>query len=185
MKSALLGITLALSAAPLACLAEDIQFEGHTVEIDTVKGPRVITKMTSTAYQTTGTARDIILRSQTCIAQHLSNSKAGDVTGGEVIEISQPENGFIAANNRVNYRQLILPMSVESKFVIEAKDGRFRVVQSNLQALTNGEGVNRDTKYSKIFQHKLTGWEKALLAALDAEKKVVDCINSSSNSDAW
>lgn len=150
----ILVLALGFSAAPV--MAEQVDFQGHTLEIDTTKGPRLITKMISPTYQAPGSARDIILRAQTCVAKHLSNNKVANIPGGPVIEVSQPENGFLVANSRVPYRSLVLvQMSVKSRFTIEAREGRFRITQTDLQYIV--DNPSEENRFLDLYQHALIG----------------------------
>ena len=204
MKAIAIYAVLAISSIPAQ--AEDINFNGHTLEINNDRGVPKIVKLTSPVYQVAGTAAQIIQKAQGCVAQHLSNDEVstsgssasgffgaiagqgqnvnGSIAGGSLIELADPANGQLIANSRTDYRFMLLSSSVKSRFVIEAKEGRFRITQSNLESLQKNTGSMRNDGYRPLIQRAGTGWDKALTATIEAEKKVIDCIANSAD-ESW
>lgn len=196
MKPSIVFIALALLSAPV--FADDIRFNDHTVEINNDRNVPRIVKMVSPTYQAAGSVAQIIQKAQGCVARNLTNDEVStsgssasgffgaiagqghnvnsSVAGGSVIELSDPENGLLTANSRADFKFMLISFSVRSRFVVEAKEGRYRITQSSLESLQTNTGSMRNSGYSQLIRRKGTGWDKALAAATEAEKKVVDCM---------
>ena len=206
MRATIIATILLLAAGQaVAQVAEDF-FNDHAMEINNDRNVLKIVKLTSPVYQTQGSAAEIIQKAQGCVAKHLTNDEVStsgssasgffgavagqgqnvnsSVSGGSLIELSDPANGQLIANSRADYKFMLLGFSVKSRFVIEAKEGRFRITQSNLEKLQKNTGNMRNDGYNRIIKSKGTGWDKALSAATDAEKKVVDCIMTT-ETESW
>lgn len=196
MKHAVLLVVMLLPFTD--SLAKDVAFKDHTVEVvEERKVPKIIS-LTSPVHQVDGSAAAIIQRAHGCVARLLVNDEvktsgssasgffgavagqgrnvSGSVAGGSVIELSDPESGLLVANSRVDYKFMLIAHSARSRFTIEARDGRFRIVQSNLESLQKNSGNMPNDDYSPMIQRRGTGWDKALEAMTEAEAKVVDCI---------
>ena len=206
MKTVFVAAAILLAAGQAAAQTVEENFNDHIIEIDNDRNVPKIVKMTSPVHQTQGSAAQIIQKAQGCVARHLSNDEvttsgssasgflgamAGQghnvnnaVAGGSLIELSDPANGQLIASSRADYRFMLLSSSVRSRFVIEAKEGRFRIIQSNLESLQKNTGNMRNDGYRTMIRRKGTGWDKALAATTDAEKKVTDCIMSTA-SESW
>ena len=206
MRTTLFVAAFLLAAGQAAADIIEENFNGHTLEISDEKNVPKIVKLTSPIYQTQGTAAQIIQKAQGCVAKHLSNDEVAtsgssasgffgamagqghnvnsSIAGGALIELADPANGQLIANSRADYRFMLLSNSVKSRIIIEAKDGRFRITQSNLESVQKNTGSMRNDGYDQLIRRKGTGWDKALAATIDAEKKVVDCIMSTAT-DNW
>jgi hypothetical protein len=91
-----------------------------------------LTEVTSEVYQATGTTREIATRAQTCISQHL----ASGMTGGQLIINAVMDGGIIVANSAIEYGSLPR-RKIRSRFTFEARDGRFRTQQANLESFND------------------------------------------------
>lgn len=87
-----------------------------------------LTSVTSEVYQTAGTPKEIATRASTCISQHL----AAGTTDSQLIISSDLDRGVIVARNALSYPDGLLQWRVRSTFTFEARDGRFRIEQTNL-----------------------------------------------------
>ena len=206
MRATIIATILFLAAGQAVAQVAEDSFNDHAMEINNDRNVLRIVKLTSPVYQTQGSAAEIVQKAQGCVAKHLTNDEVStsgssasgffgavagqghnvnsSVSGGSLIELSDPANGQLIANSRADYKFMLLGFSVKSRFVIEAKEGRFRITQSNLEKLQKNTGSMRNDGYNRIIKSKGTGWEKALSAATDAEKKVVDCITST-EAESW
>jgi hypothetical protein len=99
------GIVL-LTASPAA--AEDLLF------------------VTSEVYQTPGSQSEIARRGQQCIAKNLH------ATDAAVILSADMDAGVVVARNALEYGAFPR-WKIRSTFTLEAKEGRFRIVQTNLE----------------------------------------------------
>ena len=207
MRSIAIAAAILLFSGQVAAQATEETFNDHTLEIQNDRNVPKIVKLTSPVYQAQGsTAAEIIQKAQSCVAKHLSNDEVAtsgssasgffgamagqghnvnsSIAGGALIELSDPANGQLIANSRADYRFMLLANSVKSRFILEAKEGRFRITQTNLESVQKNTGNMRNDGYDMMIKRKGTGWDKALTATTDAEKKVVDCILSASN-ESW
>lgn len=196
----------AIAMASMAASAQEVDFNGHTLEIHNDRNvPRIVT-MTSPVHQLDGSPEQIIQKAQGCVARNVVNDEvatsgssasgffgalAGEghnvnssVAGGTLIEIVDPANGLLVANSRADYRFMMLGHSVRNRLTVEARDGRFRFVHSNIESLQKNTGNMRNDGYSQIIQRRGTGWDKALEAVIAVEDKVVACMTGDA-SEAW
>ena len=167
-KTATFVFSCGLLVAALACLpalAEDVAFEGRTLEVE--PGPddtRTIVRIVGTRYQVNASATQLIDKARTCLAGQGSISvEAGDAASDRLV-----------ANSRVNYRAGWGTRSARSRIDIEASDGYFRIVQSELGVADVGVAEAGDGDYGVLQQ---TGsWDDAVSAMITLEQGVIDCL---------
>lgn len=87
-----------------------------------------LSSITSEVFQTSGTSKEIAARANTCISQHLTTGTADD----PLIVSSDLDGGIIVARNSLEYGSLPR-WKIRSRFTFEAREGRFRIEQSNLE----------------------------------------------------
>lgn len=176
--------------------ASTVSVAGYSVEI-TEGGVHAVDTMTSQIYETPGLPADIIAKAQRCSARNMSNDTVatsggsgtfltgiagagrnvnGSVAGGELIELVDPANGLLVANSRVDYTNALIGFSAKSRVSIEAKEGRFRIVQTDIRYLQKGTGSMPNDGYGKLIKTWGTGWEKAVTALAAAGDKVAACM---------
>lgn len=197
---------IAVLIVSLAARADDVAFNEHTLEIHKDRDVPRIVGMTSQVYQLAGSPEELVRRAQACVARYVSNDEvstsgssaagffgsiAGQghnvnsaVAGGALIELTDPANGLLVANSRADYKFMLLAHSVRSKLSLEAKEGRFRFVHTNIESLQKNTGSMRNDGYSQIIQRRGTGWDKALEAVAAVETKIAGCM-AESNADDW
>lgn len=132
-----------------------------------------LTSVTSEVYQAAGTAREIATRANTCISQHL----APGTTDSQLIISSDLDNGVVVARNAISYPDGLMQWQVRSTFTFEARDGRFRIVQTNL------ERFNR--VWGPIGKWSGSGWRKAQDAFTGAATTVANCVMTGSRREEW
>src|SRR5690606_10435620 len=147
---------IAVVIASASAYAQDVPFNDHTLEIHNDRNVPKIMKMTSPVYQMEGSPEQIIQRAHGCVARHLTNDEVAtsgssaygyfgaiagqghnvnsSVAGGSLIELSDPASGLLIATSRVDYRAMLLSHSARSRFTVEAREDRFRIIQSNLES---------------------------------------------------
>ncbi|QIL21367.1 hypothetical protein [Thermomonas sp. HDW16] len=156
-------IAVALMGAPV--LAEDVQFEGHTLEVEPGQGDaRNIARILGTRYQINAAAVQIIDKARGCLGNQ----------SGVAIEAGEPNSGQLVANSQVNYRAGWSTHSVRSRIAVEASDGYFRIVQSDLGVADMGAADARDGDYRVLQQDG--DWEKAASTMIALEQGVIDCL---------
>lgn len=154
-------VLLSLSAMP--ALAEDVQYEGHTLQVDANLEDRPIQRMTGTLY-TIGAPKDWILgKAQTC---------AGDVPGLANVAVDA-EGGRLVADGRFAYRKGWSDHVVKSRFTLEASEGHFQVVQSDLGYAS--EDAVLSGNYQPILQED-GAWDNRIDVAIEREQAFIDCM---------
>lgn len=132
------------------------------------------TDVTSEVYPTTGTPHEIVARANTCISQHLAPGS----TDSQLIVSSDLDGGVLVARNAINYRDGLVQWQVRSTFTFEAREGRFRIIQTNL------ERFNR--VWGPIGKWSGSGWKKAEDAFSGSATAVAQCVlNGPAKRDMW
>ena len=152
----LAGMLVAMPA-----VAEDVAFQGHVVQVDASREARPILRVGGVKYSIPGSATQILGKAEQCVAR-----QPGAITGASV----DAEGGRLLADGRANYRQKG-QRSVRARMAVEAGDGNFRVVFSEL-ATSPADAVN----YAPLVQQDAAGWESALEAVIGVEQGLLDCM---------
>jgi len=132
-----------------------------------------LTSVTSEVYQTTGSPKEIATRASTCISQHL----APGTTDSQLIVSSDLENGVVVARNALSYPDGLLQWRVRSTFTFEARGGRFRIEQTNLERFNN--------RWDGIGKWAGSGWKKAEAAFKASADTVAQCVVSGPKRSDW
>lgn len=163
MKSGFLVIAGALAAGTAS--AEEIQFDGHVLEIGASGEARPIVRIAGTRYRLGGSTAQIVGKAEACVA-------AG--AGLELVS-ADAASGVVSARGAADYRQLWSVRSIRANLQVEASDGYFRIVQTDLvQAPDRGADAAADA-YAPVSQGA-GDWEGAVAAAIDLETRLVDCL---------
>lgn len=125
-----------------------------------------MTEVTSEVYQTTGTPREIATRATTCMSQHL----APGTTDSQLIISSDLDGGVIVARSAVDYGSFPR-WQVRSRFTLEAREGRFRISQTNLERFNDMAGG-----WGPIGKWSGSGWKKAESAFMLSAAQVAECV---------
>lgn len=152
----LAGMLVALPA-----IAEDVAFQGHTLDVDAARGARPILGMRGVKYSIPGSSMQIIGKAQQCAAR-----QAGAITVGAV----DAAGGSLVADSRAEYRQKGR-RAVKARMTFEANEGSFRVVFTDLA--TSPADAASDTP---LVQQDGAGWENALEAVVGVEQVLLDCM---------
>lgn len=132
-----------------------------------------LTVITSEVYQTPGTPREIATRAQTCISQNL----APGTTDSQLIINADLDGGTIVARNAISYPDGLMQWQIRSTFTLEARDGRFRIEQTNLERFND--------RWGPIGKWFGSGWKKAEAAFAGPAKAVADCIIAGPKKGDW
>ena len=103
-----------------------------------------MTSVTSEVYQVNGTPREIASRAMTCISQHL----APGTVDAQLVISSDLDDGIIVARSALEYGSLPR-WKVRSRFTFEARDGRFRIEQTNLERFNDQFNVGSQWKMAE------------------------------------
>jgi hypothetical protein len=158
MKTSFLVVSL-LAAVPTAALATEY-----------------LTQVTSEVYQAAGTPREIATRASTCMSQHLSPG----TTDSQLIISSDLDGGVIVARSALRYRDGLMNWEVRSRFTLEARDGRFRIDQTNLERFNDMAGG-----WGPIGKWTGSGWRRAEQAFVSSAATVAQCVTQGPAREDW
>jgi hypothetical protein len=131
--------------------------------------------VTSAVFQTSGSSREIARRANGCIAAHLAPPKKD----APLIVSSDLEDGTIVARNAVGYGGGISGGKARSRFTFEARDGRFRIEQTELERSDQLGG------WSKIGKGWGSDWKKAEEAFSASASTVALCVVQKPTHSDW
>ena len=134
-----------------------------------------LTEVTSEVFQAEGTASAIASRGRICISQNL----ASGVAGGELIISADPNSGIVVANSALGYGSLPR-WRIRSRFTFEARDGRFRIQQTNLERFNEMGGG-----WGPIGKWTGSQWKGAETAFVLSAAKVAACVKAAAKADEW
>ncbi len=157
----------ALLMVSSAAMAEETAFQGHAIEAEGVADARQVLRVRGTRYAIPGTPAQIVGKAQLCLAR--KDSRAGIVS-------VDPAGGRLAAVSRVEYRDEPSLRLVKGRLTVEAGDGGFSVVLSNLGILQGNPGEAVDEVFSPLLLRADSRWEPALAALIGVEQALVDCM---------
>ena len=152
----LAGMLVAMPA-----VAEDVVFQGHTVQVDAGREARPILRMSGTRYSIAWSTSQIVGRAEQCAA-----SQPDAIT----VESADVDTGQLVASARVEYRKKGR-RSARARMTVEAGEGNFRVVFTEL-ASTPVDAIS----YAPLIQQDGAGWESALEAIIGIEQPLLDCM---------
>ncbi len=134
-----------------------------------VMATEYLEEVESGVYETTGSKQDIAKKGKLCIAKLVSNdevkiadaSDSSDVAGVDLFVDVDLENGTVMANNRVDYRRMLLTYNVKSLLIFMAKDGRFKIKHTNIKNVQKDTGSWKNSGYTRVAKVAGTGWKSA------------------------
>lgn len=189
-------ILIAAALVPLAAIAErKTELDGYSLSYEG-DGNRIL-EIVSPVREIPGTPSEITAKAQACATRSISNSGTSTPTvlealgGGfktaskepvALIELVDKESGLLVVNSVASYTSGMLSSNARAKVTVQAKDGRFRIVQSDL-ATTRSDGKG---DYSPVVSVWGTGWEPALKSLIARTEKLSECmIKPAGAGDDW
>ncbi len=157
-------LTWVMLLAVLPALAEDVPFNGRTLQVDAGQEARPVLRMASSRYSINRSAEQLVNQAQACLA-----TVAGATAG-----TADPAQGSLQGSLQVNYRARFASFTARSQLRMEAGNGYFQFVQTDLTETQDG-GTDANAQGGPISQ-KASGWEKAVGALAQSEDKLVDCL---------
>ena len=156
-------IVLLAVFASVPAIAEEIEFEGRTVEIGGDQASPTILRMSGSRYGINATSAQILDKARACI------SRTEGVSGASV------EAGMLSAEVHADHRAMFSSHSIRSRLAIEATDGYFSISQSELAYSPALAADTPEGGYSALVQSG-AGWDNALETAIKVEDGIVDCL---------
>jgi len=135
-----------------------------------------LTSVASQVYQTQGTQREIALRANTCVAQKL----APGTTDSSLILSADLDSGIIVARNVTSHGSFP-KFQIRSRFTFEARDGRFRIEQSNLERFDDTFGNG----WGPIGKWTGSQWKSAEQAFVASASDVAQCVIDGARKADW
>ena len=136
-----------------------------------------LTSATSEVFQAQGTPRELASRANICMSQHL----AAGLVNAPLVVSSDMDRGVIVAKSALEYPDGLVTWKVRSTFTFEARDGRFRIVQTNLQRFDDTFGMG----WTGIGKWTGSGWKKAEAAFQRSATVVANCIAMPTKKEDW
>lgn len=133
--------------------------------------------ITSEVFQTDGTAEEIARKASTCMSQHL----APGLANAPLFINSDPAAGVIVARSAIEYTDRLITWKIRSTFTFEARENRFRIVQSNLERFNDQFNVG----WKPIGKWSGSGWKKAEAAYVSSAASVARCIIKPTSTQDW
>ena len=152
----LAGMLVAMPA-----VAEDVTFQGHSVQVDASREARPILGVRGVKYSIPGSATQILGKAGQCAAR-----QPAAITGASL----DPDNARLVADSRTTYRQKGQRIA-RARIAVEAGEGSFRVVFSDL-ATSPADAAT----WAPLLQQDAAGWESALVAVIGVEQGLLDCM---------
>ncbi|MDE2406673.1 MAG: hypothetical protein KGL91_02285 [Xanthomonadaceae bacterium] len=153
----LLGLTLLTTAA----VAEEVAYNGRTLEVAADQDARPIQRVQGSRYAISLSPADTITKAQGCLAAQ----------NGVTVVSADPASGQLQALAEFAYRARFTNHTVQSQWQLVATDGGFQITESALTVTTPGGDGG-----SKPLAQQEAGWEKSLDALIAGENALVDCL---------
>ena len=149
----------------------------------------VIEKVETEVFTTSGTAAQITAKGKGCMAEILKNDNIGNSTTQNLFSYTGDDK--LVATARFEYIYLLLRQSLQAKYIFEAKDGRFRITNTDIgykQVKTSGTlgwgaSVESSTSHQPIAKVWGTGYEEAESQLLAMDKKIAECVMNDKKSN--
>ena len=152
-------------------------------------GADLVEKVETEVFTTSGTAAQITAKGKACMAEILKNDNIGNSTTQNLFSYTGDDK--LVATARFEYVYLLLRQSLQAKYIFEAKDGRFRITNTDIgykQVKTNGvlgwgASVESSTGHQPIAKVWGTGYEEAESQLLAMDNKIAECVMSEKKSN--
>lgn len=141
----------------------------------------------SGVIETKGTAKEIAQRARVCVVQHVrydsvdlrdaTGVPAQAATGGNLFVTDDPDSGIVAANSRVPFRMMLSQWSAQSILTILARDDRFKIQHTNVQAAMLSTGYSRNDGYRRVGE-EVRGEKQVAKVLTDLSAKLAECIKA-------
>ena len=162
MKVRILILVTAFAAAP--ALAEDVPFNGRTLEVATgQEDVRTILRMSGTQYVLPRSQEQLVNQAQACLAGKT----------GVAIESADVAQGLLVARVDTGFRANFSAQTLRSRLEMTAGEGYFQLAESELALARESEDGN--AVFGPLEQ-KGSAWEKGLELLVQAENTLIDCL---------
>lgn len=131
-----------------------------------------LVEVVSPVVEMPGTAEEIAAKGRACISQRLA---AGTTTSDLILS---DDGTTIVARSVWKYSERFVPWEIRSRFVFEAREGRFRITQTSLERFNEYGGG-----WGAIGKWRGSGWERAQQAFQDGAASVATCVQSQRQDD--
>lgn len=160
MKGWILLLGAALVALPAS--AEDVPFNGRTLQVAADQEARPILSMTGSQYVLPRTQEQLLARAPACLSAQ-----------GIAVASTDPVQGVVQAEVLTRFRASFANRILRSQLRLDVGEGFFQLSESALEIAEDaGDGA---FDYAPLTQGGGI-WEKGLSALIQAENKVVDCL---------
>lgn len=159
MKGWILMLGVLVAALPV--FAEQVPFNGRTLEIADGQEARPILSMAGTQYVLPLTRVQLLARAPACLSAQ-----------GITVVSTDADQGVVQGEVLTRFRASFANRILRSRLRLDLGEGFFQLSESALEVAEDDDGT---VAYAPLTQ---TGgiWEKGLGALVQTENKVVDCL---------
>jgi hypothetical protein len=136
--------------------------------------PEYLTRVDSAVFQAPKTANEIHERAKTCIAENL----APGAQGGQLI-ISD-DGTTIVANSVIRFSAKMVPWTIRTRMILEAREGRFRISHTNIESFNE---YSRD--WIGVGKWFGSDWKTVESSLQDVSTTLAQCVMTSSTDSNW
>ena len=152
-----------LAAGP--AMAEDIQYDNHTLQVEDNAELRRILQISGPLYQVRGSSQDLVGKARGCLA---------GIRGVSILD-AESDDVAVVSDARFDYRAMFSARSVRSRLSVQVGDGRFQLVHTQLgMAQAKGSEAADDAYVALLYRSGGSG--DALDVLLAGEQGLVDCM---------
>jgi hypothetical protein len=149
----------------------------------------LVEKVETEVFKANGSATEIAAKGKACMAELLKNDNIGNSTTQSLFSYTGDDK--LVATARFEYVYMLLRQSLQAKYIFEAKEGRFRITNTDIgykQVKTNGllgwgASVESSTSHQPIAKVWGTGYEEAESQLLAMDNKIAECVMNEKKSN--
>lgn len=161
---------------------------------------KTVDQIISGPFEATGTASEIANKGRACMIKTLKNdaitvrdsapngvafgklideqTNSNTLPGGEVISVFDASTGLVIANSRAALPGMLSVEYLQSTVTLEARDGRFRITQTNIGRASSDSGGLENRGFQPVYIQAMSGHKKVVAALEQVAAKVAACVQA-------
>lgn len=137
----------------------------------------LLTRVVGPVVPVPGDRASIIEKAERCLTQ----PPDFDPYDGAFISSTNAETGVVSATNGSTYRTMSLVMTVRSRMLLEARDGRFRIEHTDIASRNRPGSFGFDASrggytWGPIYKQRFSGWANAEKALQVRSDELAACV---------
>jgi hypothetical protein len=117
-------------------------------------------------------------RSTVALGALLDKGDSNSITGGDVITVFDASAGLVAANSRHAVPGMLSVEYLRSTVTLEAREGRFRIVQTNIARASSDTGALENSGFQPVYIQAMSGHKKVAASLEQLAAKVAACVQA-------